>query len=150
MGDVGEEGRKHRGGAAKADQDAMRDGKLPKVLRVAGGDVAEAEGDGAEEHGKHDAMAVGKAAGDDAAKAEAEQRERVGKRGRSAVDAELRLHGGKNDDHRPHADIADRADEGRGEKPKPCIGRVDIGGRTIGIVHGISGLGLGSAWRYAN
>src|SRR5690606_40948571 len=56
VGDVGQERREHRGGAAKTYQEAVRDGELHDALGIACRDVAETERDRTADHRDHDAM----------------------------------------------------------------------------------------------
>ena len=126
---VGQQRPEHRRRAEHADQHAIGDGEEPQALHPRGGEIAEPEGDAADDRRHHHAEAVGEPAHQHAARHQAEGDQGVGQRGAGAVDAELGLHRRQHDDHGPHPDAADRAEADRGGQARPSVGRLDFARR---------------------
>jgi hypothetical protein len=81
------------------------------------------------------AEAVDQPADDHRADAEADHRQRVGQRRIRPLHGEIGLHRGQRHHHGPHADAADGADQQRGCKPHPGVGRFCLaGGRIVDCV----------------
>jgi hypothetical protein len=126
---VGDQRSEHGGGAEQADHGAVDRGEQPQAAGLGDGHVAEAERKGADDHRDEDAEAVGQPPEKHAARPEAEGHQGVGERGAGARDAELGLHRGQGDDHRPHADAADGAEaDGRGQAQPRVVDSTPPGG----------------------
>ncbi len=104
---------------------AWTSGELPDRARHRPQPEAGAEHQPGRDHRPHDAEAVDQAADDHVAGAEADHRRGVGQRRARPVDAELRLHIGQHDDHRPHANAGNGAEQHRNAEAEPRVGTVD-------------------------
>ncbi len=137
--------RSERGRAAEADQHVSQR-ELPDIRRVAGGDVADADASRADHDGNDNSEAVGEPAQDNAAQSEADHGEGEGQRRVGAQHAEIGLHRGQRDHHRPHADRADGAHGQRDAEPEPRGGGVRLAGACYGMCGGRHGAGTSSVF----
>ena len=122
--DLGDQRPEGGGRAEHADHERLRRHERPEPGRLRRDDVAHAQHERADHHRQHDAEAVGQPAHQHAAEREAEHGRGIGQRGVAAIDAELGLDHRQDDDRRPHADAADRAERHRGGEPPPGIAAV--------------------------